>query len=226
MEALETEVLTAYREKLGNDHPCSLLAASNLAITFKSIGRYAEAAAMQRDVLEAYRRHYGDEGQRTLDVTNHLATTLRAQGDYDEAARLQRIVLEARERLLGTLHPDYLTTASNLAHTYSSMGKYDEAIELDKRVLASRKRVLGERHPSTLSSAGATPTYLARTDCPVDFGGRMNSLPQAHADNTLPQEISRPNTAGLGTTSALWSSSVRCLRRGLTSLGRSTLTLW
>jgi tetratricopeptide (TPR) repeat protein len=147
--AMRREVLDKRQRILGDEHPDTIRAMSNLANTFRSQGQLKEAAAMRKEVLEKRRRILGDEYPDTITAMNNLANTLRSQGRLNEAAAMRREVLEKRQRILGDEHPDTTRAMNNLANTLSSQGQLNEAAAMRKEVLEKRQRILGDEHPDT-----------------------------------------------------------------------------
>ena len=151
-EALELEVAVAVVEDvLGPDHPGTLTVRNNLAIAYKSVGRFGEAIELYEQVLGERERVLGADHPDTLSVRNNLAVTYDSVGRFGEPIELYEQVLGECERLLGADHPDTLNTRSNLASAYYSVGRFGEAIELYEQVLDERKRLLGADHPDTLT---------------------------------------------------------------------------
>ena len=151
-EALELEVAVAVVEDvLGPDHPGTLTVRNNLAIAYKSVGRFGEAIDAWEELLPDCQRVLGDDHPGTLTVRNNLAIAYYSVGRFGEAIELFEQVLDERERLLGADHPVTLNTRSNLASAYYSVGRFGEAIELYEQVLDERKRLLGADHPDMLT---------------------------------------------------------------------------
>ena len=78
-------VLAARRQVLGVEHPKTLLAAGNLALTYREQGKYAEAVELQEEVLGALKRVMGAEHTNTRDAADILAF-YRDQADADACA--------------------------------------------------------------------------------------------------------------------------------------------
>ncbi|KAM0539953.1 hypothetical protein ACHAO7_011667 [Fusarium culmorum] len=146
------EVFEKRQQILGDEHPDTISAMSNLAITLSDQGKLDEAASMMKEVLEKRRRILGDAHPDTITAMSNLAITLSDQGKLDEAATMRKEVLEKRRRILGDEHPDTISAMSNLAVTLSDQGKLDEAASMRKEVLEKRRRILGDEHPDTISA--------------------------------------------------------------------------
>ncbi len=137
---------------LGPDHPHTLLAWSNLAVTYSRLSRYETSVELGKRALAGFERVLGSDHPNTLSARANLAATYRNLGRYEEALVLNKGVLADRERVLGPDHPDTLSARANLAVTFGNLDRYEEALLLKKRVLADRERVLGPDHPDTLTT--------------------------------------------------------------------------
>ncbi|CAG2008871.1 unnamed protein product [Fusarium graminearum] len=82
---MEKEVLEKRQRILGDEHPATIMAMNNLAITLGDQGKLDEAASMEKEVLEKRQRILGDEHPDTIRAMNNLAAMLRDQGKLDEA---------------------------------------------------------------------------------------------------------------------------------------------
>ena len=152
-EAVELDVAVAVVEDvLGPDHPGTLAVRNNLALVYKSVGRFGEAIELFEQVLAERERLLGADHPDTLTVRNNLAVAYHSVGRLDEVIELFEQVLADRVRVLGADRPDTLNTRNNLAVAYRSVGRFGEAVELFEQVLADRVRVLGPDHPDTLGT--------------------------------------------------------------------------
>ncbi|KAH7230968.1 hypothetical protein BKA59DRAFT_321505 [Fusarium tricinctum] len=155
------EVFQKRQRILGDEHPDTIAAMNNLAITLSDQGKLDEAALMRREVLEKRQRILGDEHPDTIAAMNNLAITLSDQGKLDEAASMMREVLEKRQRILGDEHLDTISAMNNLASTLSGQGKLDEAASMRREVLEKRQRILGDEHPDTISAMSNLASTLS-----------------------------------------------------------------
>ncbi|MFI6585646.1 tetratricopeptide repeat protein [Embleya sp. NPDC050493] len=147
------ERTTADAERLlGEEHPDTLAARADLAVSYLRAGRTGEAIALQERVLADSERLLGEEHPDTLTARANLAVSYSQAGRTGEAIALLERGLADSERLLGEEHPDTLTARANLAVLYSDAGRTGEATALQERVLADRERLLGEEHPKTLTA--------------------------------------------------------------------------
>lgn len=147
----EQEKQVQYRKREnGQEHPGALLAMLDLAKTYFSQGRWADAEALQLQILASTKRRQ-EYGPDTVMVMGHLAMTYIAQGRWTDAEVLQLQVLAILKKNLRAGHPDTLTAMSNLAVINSNQGRWVDAEVMQLQVLAGYKRLLGENHPKTLS---------------------------------------------------------------------------
>lgn len=135
---------------LGAEHPQTLTSLNNLAVLFKSQGRYGEAEPLIQRAVEGRTRALGIDHPQTLSSLNTLAEVYQAQGRYEEAEQQFQFALEASVRTLGKEHPQSLTIVNHLAWLYRKQGRYPEAEPLFQDALAASKRTLGDTHPQTL----------------------------------------------------------------------------
>ena len=136
---------------LGPDHPVTLSVRNNLALAYKSVGRFGEAIELFEQVLDERERVLGADHPDMLAVRNNLAGAYESVGRFAEAIELYEQVLDERERVLAADHPVTLAVRNNLAGAYYSVGRFAEAIELFEQVLDECKRLLGADHPVTLT---------------------------------------------------------------------------
>ncbi len=139
---------------LGDEHPKTLGAVTDLAYLYVDQGRHDEAETLYLQTLEIMKRVLGEEHPHTLTNMSNLAAVYLAQGRYDEAEPLCLQTLEVGKRTLGEEHPQTLPTMNHLAILYDNQGRYADAETLYLQTLEISKRVLGEEHPRTVQSMG------------------------------------------------------------------------
>ncbi|MEV7420981.1 tetratricopeptide repeat protein, partial [Streptomyces sp. NPDC089919] len=105
----------AARNKLGDDHPNTLTARSNLAAWRGTAGDAAGAAQAYADLLEPVVRVLGEDHPNSLTTRNNLAYWRGQAGDAAGAAQAFAELLSDLIRVLGEDHPDTLTARGNLA---------------------------------------------------------------------------------------------------------------
>ncbi|KAJ7099091.1 hypothetical protein C8R44DRAFT_888549 [Mycena epipterygia] len=159
-EQLAVVILKQRRNILGDNHPATLDAMGNLALTYNKLGKYKEAEELEVVVLDKQRNILGDNHPNTLVVMGNLAATYWSLGKLKEAEELGIAALERRRNILGDNHTDTLRAMANLAVTYQTLGKLKEAEELGIAALERRRNILGDNHTDTLRAmANLAVTY-------------------------------------------------------------------
>jgi transcriptional regulator with XRE-family HTH domain len=142
-----------WRDRLGEDHPHTLLAAHYLARALLEMGRHAESRDLNQDTLARRRRVLGHDHLDTLYSAHNLAINLRKLGDVQAARDLNQDTLARRRRIRGRDHRTTLSSATILAHDLRALGDLQAAHDLNHDTLARRRRILGHDHPDTMNSA-------------------------------------------------------------------------
>jgi transcriptional regulator with XRE-family HTH domain len=123
---LVTGLYQRWRDRLGEDHEHTLMAAHYLAWTLLEMGRHAESRDLNRDTLVRRRRVLGQDHPDTLYSAHNLAFDLRELGEVQAARDLNQDTLDRRRRILGHDHPDTLASAANLATDLHELGEADD----------------------------------------------------------------------------------------------------
>ena len=105
-EILDSEVLDTRNRILGPEHPDTIRAMLNLAVTYKNLGKYVEAEKLEIHVLDASNRILAMEHPDTIRAMANLASTYQYMGKYPEAEKLEIQVVDASTRILGVEHPN------------------------------------------------------------------------------------------------------------------------
>lgn len=119
---IQEEVVKTYSRVFGEEHPGTLDAMINLAITLQNQGDYIRSVEIGERVLEIRRRVLGKRRPDTLNAMSNLALVLQKQGNYVKAARFGEQVLNISRKVLGEEHPYTLVSMSNLALAYKDKG--------------------------------------------------------------------------------------------------------
>jgi tetratricopeptide (TPR) repeat protein len=151
-EGLDIQVLELRKTVLGEEHPDTVQAMANLALTWWQQGRSDAAEELQAQVLELRKAVLGEKHPDTITAMANLTSTWWQQGRSDAAEELEIQVLELSKAVLGEKHLDTITAMANLASTWQQQGRSDVAEELKVQVLELRKAVLGEKHPDTITA--------------------------------------------------------------------------
>jgi hypothetical protein len=146
------DALTIRKRLLGDKHPDVATSLNNLAVFYKSLGRWSQAERLYVDALAMRKHLLGDKHPDVATSLNNLALLYYSLERWSEAEPLLLRALAMRKRLLGDKHPDVATSLSNLAALYDSLGRWSEAESLYVDALARRKRLLGDEHPDVATN--------------------------------------------------------------------------
>jgi tetratricopeptide (TPR) repeat protein len=102
-QEIQEKVLEVRKRTLGEEHPYTLVAMLNLAITYKRLGgRLEEVQELEEKVVEVRKHTLREEHPDTLSILHNLANTYRDLGGrMKEVQELQEKVVEVRKRTLG-----------------------------------------------------------------------------------------------------------------------------
>jgi CHAT domain-containing protein/Tfp pilus assembly protein PilF len=207
------------KKLLGAEHPDVATSLNNLALLYKTQGRYTEAEPLFIQALDMRKKLLGAEHPDVATSLNNLALLYKTQGRYTEAEPLYIQALEMLKKLLGAEHPDVATSLNNLAELYSDQGRYTEAEPLYRQALEMYKKLLGAEHPylatflnnlaGLYSSQGryteAEPLYIQA----LDMRKKLLGAEHPYVASSL------NNLAGLYSTQGNIASAVQYLKRGL-----------
>lgn len=139
--------------QLGDDHPNTLLAAKDFAISLRRSGRLAESLELMRDTHTRLHRLYGDRHATTMAAALGLANALRANGELREAVDLARRVMEDYPDVVGADHPFTHAARLNLALLLRLDGNAQAAREMNEEALASLSARVGRDHDYAVTCA-------------------------------------------------------------------------
>ncbi len=140
-------------ERVFQDRPrAEALARQHIGVTWRNLGRYAEAARHLERALALRREALGEDHPDTADSANSLGVAYLHGGKPEKAVPLFAQALASLKATLGEDHPLTLQAMNNLAAAYQEGGKRELALPLQEEVLARRRRSLGEDHPQTLQT--------------------------------------------------------------------------
>jgi tetratricopeptide (TPR) repeat protein len=162
----------------------------NLANTYKALGRFDVALALEESRLDLFRRVLAEDDSKIGISMNNLAASYTHLGRHDDALAMEESALEFRRRILPASHPAIGTSMSNLAGTYSALGRHDDALAMMESALEFRRRVLPPSHPDialSMNRLAATYTHLGRHDNALAINEsalefRRRVLPPNHPD--------------------------------------------
>ena len=80
---LDEDTLDRCRRVMGEDHPCTLISASQLARDLRDLGEVQAARDLDEDTLDRSRRVMGEDHPCTLIFASQLARDLRDLGQAE-----------------------------------------------------------------------------------------------------------------------------------------------
>jgi serine/threonine protein kinase len=140
------------RRCLGADHPDTLEALHNLAVTYEMTGRFKDAIDLLEKVRDGQTIKLGPEHPDTLMTLVCLAWGYNAAGRTSEAIKLYQHVRDLAVNKLGADHPTTLKALGRLADAYHNAGKTEDAITLSERVRDVTLKRFGPHHPESLGA--------------------------------------------------------------------------
>ncbi len=120
--AAAERVRDVYQDRLGPDHPHSLICRLNISTALCLYQDYYAAEAAARSAAMGLQDRLGADHPYTLAANMVLASVMAYQGERTEAAKLEQLVTDERERVLGSQHPDTLRCRANLLLTQQELG--------------------------------------------------------------------------------------------------------
>ena len=146
----ETEL--AMEQRLGASEKCLLDVQSNLAKTYKELGRGEEALHMQRDVYSRTLILCGEEDVDTLMEANNYATSLAVMSRFAEAKSLLRKIIPVARRVFGESHDMMLRMRGCYAEMLyrndnATLEEKREAVTTYEETERTARRFLGSAHP-------------------------------------------------------------------------------
>jgi tetratricopeptide (TPR) repeat protein len=149
---LQESALATRRRVLGEEHPDTLLAISNMSVLLRELGRLDDAEPYHREALDKCRRVLGEEHPETIIVISNMGGLLRAQGKFADAEPYYREALEKFRRALGETDPETIRSINNMGVLLAEQGRLADAEPFYREALERSRRVLGEEHPQTITS--------------------------------------------------------------------------
>ena len=134
-------------QRLGPDHPDTLITRSNVAYWTGQAGDARGALDLATALLPDRQRVLGPDHPDTLITRSNVAYWTGQAGDARGALDLTTALLPDQQRVLGPDHPTTLATRSNVAYWTGQAGDARGALDLTTALLPDQQRVLGPDHP-------------------------------------------------------------------------------
>jgi serine/threonine protein kinase/tetratricopeptide (TPR) repeat protein len=181
------------KERLGADHPLTLLSMGDLAAAYRASGELDRALPLAERSVAKCRKQLGRDHPDTLSSMNNLGLTYRDAGRYKEALALLEQTLAGRARVLGRGHLHTLQSMGNLAVAYNDARRPGKALPLFEQGLAMGRKRWGADHPITITSMNnLAQAYQAERQ----FAKAHALLRQAEAKCRAKFGPDHPNTLG------------------------------
>ena len=113
----------------GEEHPDTIFAMGNLAYTYQSLGKYADAVKLKIKILDLKNKLLGEEHPDAINAMENLAITFYYLQKYPDAARLEVQVVDVRKKIFGEEHPEIVKAVAILAEIRSQSNRNTSGIE-------------------------------------------------------------------------------------------------
>ena len=148
------EAQLAMLKRLGESEANILRAQSNLAGTYRTLGRYEESMLLRRDLYSRCTRLYGREHRETLVEAYNLGNLLEDLKRFEEAKALLRETMPVTLRVLGesgdlTLKMRWSYARALYQDNDATLNDLREVVTMLEDVERIARRVLGGSHPRT-----------------------------------------------------------------------------
>lgn len=130
--------LRVRQRMLGNEHPITIYAMTDLASVLFNSGEVAEAEQLQSQALVRLRTIYGNGGTTALDVAANLAAMRASLGNIEGAVELYREVVSGWRASLGGDHPVVTFLEDQVADLKHGPGPYSPSSAEDLTAVIDR----------------------------------------------------------------------------------------
>jgi len=151
-------VLLVYEDRLGQEHPHSLICRLNISTALYLEGDYQAAQAEARHAVAGLGARLGPTHPYTLAAGVALGSALARQGSLTaekellaEARELEAEVARERERHLGAQHPDTLRVQLNLLLTEHEL-RVSGALEKRQSIIGALSALTGSDDPDVITA--------------------------------------------------------------------------
>src|SRR5262249_6328713 len=132
-EVLLKEALDGCTNKLGADHPHTLIIKHNLGFLYQSQRKFPQAEALYSDVLRGQIKK-GAALNQIVGTKTNITWSSYGQGKYQQAEKVIKEVLDVSIARGGPNHAYTQQTKNILARIYEAQGKHQDAESLVKEV--------------------------------------------------------------------------------------------
>jgi tetratricopeptide (TPR) repeat protein len=121
---------------------------NTLAVVYRELERYAEAAVLLEKALILGEKQFGKEHPSVATRQSNLAVVYQDLGRYAEATKLLEQALNTDEKIWGKEHPKVAIDLSILGLLYKNLGRYQESAEQAEKALIISEKNFGNEHPT------------------------------------------------------------------------------
>ncbi|MCT9106551.1 tetratricopeptide repeat protein [Streptomyces mirabilis] len=164
---VQSEVYADARRRLGDEHPDTLSALTELARWTGHAGDATRARNMFAEILPVRRRVSGPEHPDTLTVLYQLCDWTGQTGDATRARDIAAELLPIRRRVSGDEHLDTLRIWTELGFWTGQLGDAARARDIYAELLPVRERVSGPEHSDTLSVRDQYARWIGEAGDPL-----------------------------------------------------------
>jgi tetratricopeptide (TPR) repeat protein len=139
-EPLLKQALAVQRDKLGADHPDTLISMNNLGVFYRDRGRYGEAEPLLAEAVAGARQTHGLSHPHTQEIIRSLAFLHTKQGTPHRAESLLRELVAVLRDQAGPESVPYANQLGWLSMNLLEQKKYAEAEPVARDCLALRAK--------------------------------------------------------------------------------------
>jgi tetratricopeptide (TPR) repeat protein len=121
-------------------------ARNNLAVLYKSLGRFDDGLRLYEQALRFVTMIHGEDCLASSVIYHNIGGILHSKGDFNSAEQPGRKAWEISRHLLGEDDPRTLLDAVAYAGILDGLGRYGESEFIYRRALALFERALGPEH--------------------------------------------------------------------------------
>jgi len=133
--------------ELGDEHPDTLLAMSNVGSLADALAQPGRAVSLYEQVYTTRRRVLGEDHADTLMAMGNLGNAYRAQSRFDEAEPLLTGALAGLRRVLGNEQRRTLISMNTVGMLYAMQGRLDKAEPYWREAYETGRKALGDDEP-------------------------------------------------------------------------------
>lgn len=184
--SLARSTTDSFVAQYGEDHPLSLAAANNLALSYRISGDPFTALEIDRQTLRIREQVLTPDHPLTLSSAMNMGRDLREVGEYRESTMHLRSTLERFRHTLGNDFPDTLRAANSLSISLRKSGQHDEAYDVSSTLLEEYALNYRPDHPDRLA-------------CQLNVACDLSARSQVEAALSLAEETTQAYAALFGT---------------------------